>query len=238
MAPLSRPAAAALAVLLLAPAVLRAQTEQDARAGMSALKDRYAGGAQKPAESAAPGAAAIDPAKLRASADTITKAAIPMSELIDASDSGMGWKPANVADLGPAIEAASRAVRKLHDENPSNVSATFYGGGTMVNLEESIKYATGLWGGSDLKRGCVSHQNVTLNAVEPVLRGSSLEVHGVFVIRKVTGHHAVIVFPKGTDWKKSGVVLDGWIHQESEPSRMTYLFKNWYGATSWKVALE
>lgn len=231
MAPLARPAL--LAILLLAPSALCAQTEADAQAGMAALKARYsAAGAQQPA------AAAPDPAKLRASHAEIQKAGIAIATLIDASPEGMNWSPNNVADLGPAIEAASRAVERLHEENPSNVSATFYGNGTMTNLEDSIKWATGLWGGSQMKRGCVSHQSVTLSAVRPALKDSSLEVSGVFVVRKITGHHAVIVFPKGTDWKRTGVVLDGWIHQESEPSRMTFLFKDWYGLTSWKVSLE
>lgn len=233
MAPLARPVL--LAALVLAPACLWAQSEgeADARARMAALKAQYsAAGAQRPpqAAAAAPASAPVDPAKLAASKAVIASAKIAPETL--------GWTDQNLADLGPAITAASRAVEKLHDDNPSNVSATFYGNGTMVNLEDSIKWATGLWGGSDLKRGCVSHQNVTYNAVAPLLAKSSLEVHGVFVVRKVTGHHAVIVFPRGTDWKKTGVVLDGWIHQESEPSRMTFLFPDWYGATSWKVSLE
>jgi hypothetical protein len=239
MAPLARPVL--LAALVLAPVRLFAQPEDQARADMAALKARYsAAGAQRPAEAAAaaPAASPVDPVKLRASHDAIQKAGIPIATLIDGSPEGMNWSPANVADLGPAIAAASRAVEKLHDENPSNVAATFYGNGTMTNLEESIKWSTGLWGGSEMKRGCVSHQNATLSAVSPVLKDSSLAVSGVFVVRKVTGHHAVIVYPKGTDWKRTGVVLDGWIHQESEPSRMTFLFKDWYGVTSWKVSLE
>lgn len=242
MAPLSRPAL--LAVLLLSPAILRAQSDPEGEAqalsGMKALKGRYNGAVQIPADAVAAAApdGSADLAKLRASSDEIRKAGIPIVGLTGAPPQGMGWNLRNIADLGPAIEAASRAVEKLHEDNPSNVSATFYGNGSMVNLEDSIKWATGLWGGSDLKRGCVSHQTVTYNAVAPLLNKSSLEVHGVFVVRKVTGHHAVIVFPRGTDWKQTGVVLDGWIHQESAPDRMTYLFKDWYGVTSWKVSLE
>ncbi|HXT00671.1 MAG TPA: hypothetical protein VN915_08365 [Elusimicrobiota bacterium] len=240
MAPLER--SALLAALLLAPAAVGAQSdaETQARDGMAALKAKYAAaGAQRPSDAAAaPAQAAVDPAKLRASHEVIQKAGIPITTLIDASPDGMNWTPANVADLGPVITAASRAVGELHARYPSEVSGTFYGNGTMVNLEESIGAATHLWPSNDFQRGCVAHQNTTLNAVVPVARVTSLEVHGVFVVRKVTGHHAVIVFPKGTDWKKTGVVLDGWIHQESAPDRMTFLFKDWYGLTSWKVALE
>ncbi len=232
MAPRARPAVLALASFLLVPALSRAQSEADARAGIAALKGRYSAAAQKPAEVSA------DPAKLRASEAIVERAGLPLAALIYASDQGMGWTPADIADLGPAIAAASGAVRKLHDENPSSVSAAFYGNGTMVNLEESIKAATGLWGGSDMKRGCVSHQSVTLAAVRPVLRNGPLEARGVFVVRGASPHHAVIVFPKGSDWKRTGVVFDGWIHQESDPAKMTYLFKDWYGVASWKVELE
>lgn len=245
--PLLRAAVLTLAAAALLPLPSRAQSEQEARDAMAALKAKYAhDGAQAAAApagapaSASPAAAApaLDPAKVRESQQIVENAGIPTYKLIDQSDDGPKWTTRNVTDLGPAITAASRAVTRLYEQNPSNVSATFYGNGTMVNLEESIKYATGAWGGSDMKRGCVSHQQTTLSAVQPVLKDSSLEVHGVFVVRKVTGHHAVIVFPKGTDWKKTGVVLDAWIHQSSEPKDMTYLFKDWYGVTSWKVELE
>jgi hypothetical protein len=30
------------------------------------------------------------------------------------------------------------------------------------------------------------------------------------------GHHAVVIYPKGTDWKKTGLVLDSWYHQKPE----------------------
>lgn len=224
MAPLARPAL--LAVLLLTPAVLRAQTEADARAGMAALKEKYsAAGAQKPAETAP----TVDPGKLASSKAVIANAKISPEKL--------GWTDQNLADLGPAITAASRAVDKLHEDNPSEVSKMPYGGGSAVNLEDSIKWATGAWGGSELKRGCVSHQGVTFSAVASAIKNGSLEVRGVFVHRGVFGHHAVIVFPKGSDWKK-GVVLDGWIHQESAPDRITFLFKDWNGLTSWGAALE
>jgi hypothetical protein len=224
MAPLSRPAL--LAALVLAPAAVFGQTEADALARMRALKESYKAEAQRPAD-AAP---AVDPAKLADSKALVAKARIEPEKL--------GWTDQNIADLGPAIRAASLAVEKLHEENPSNVSATFYGNGTMVNLEESIKAATHLWGGSDFKRGCVSHQNVTLNAVAKVLSRTTLEFHGISVLRKVSPHHAVIVFPMGTDWRKTGVIFDGWIHQESAPDRMTFTFPDWFGAATFKAELE
>ena len=227
MAPLARPAL--LAAFLLAPAVLCAQTQADAEAGMAALKQKYAAaGAQRPADSAAP--AAVDPARLAESKKVIASAGIAPEKA--------GWTDRNLADLGPAITAASAAVEKLYGENDSAVGRMPYGNGTMVNLEESIGAATHLWPSDDFRRGCVSHQNVTLNAVRPVLKDSTLEAHGVYVVRKVTPHHAVIVFPKGTDWKKTGVILDAWIHQQWAPNRMTYTFPDWYSAATFAAKLE
>jgi hypothetical protein len=216
MAPRARPFA--LAALLVFPAFARAQSEADARARIGALKDRFPPAAQKPSE-----AAPADPAKYRASADAIAKAGIPISVLIDGSDAGMGWTATNVADFGPAIAAAGGAVKTLHLKYPSAV-ADAYGSGTMTNIEDTFK----LFGGGNLERGCLSHQAVTFGAVKPALANSSLEVKKIR-IGTVLPHNAVIVFPKGGDWKKAGVVFDGWLRQKSEPDKMTYLFRKWIG---------
>ena len=228
MAPLARPVL--LAVLLLAPAVLSAQTENDARAGLAALKAKYAAaGAQRPAE--APAAAAS--AKVRASQEAIQRAGIPLSTLIDASDEGMGWSVDIVKDFGPAIDAASKAVNDLHIKYPSAV-ADAYGSGTMTNIEDTFK----LFGGGNLERGCISHQTVTFDAVSPVLHVSSLVVRKIR-IGTALQHNAVVVFPKPdaavaadadklkAHWKRTGVIFDGWIRQKSDPAKMTYLFKKW-----------
>jgi len=225
----------ALAFLSLAGAA-RAQDGSWAQGGdLSTLTNSAAMRRQSAAISAQMQAsgAPVNAETYNRSAAMVEQAGLKPSQL-----SKMGWTDLNISDLGPAIKAASRAVQKLHDENPSAVGDQIYGNGTMVNLEDSIKYATGMWGGSDLKRGCLTHQSVTLDAARPVLKNGSLDIRGIFAVRRVTPHHAVIVFPKGSDWKKTGVVLDGWIHQESAPDRMTYLFTDWYGPTIWKVALE
>jgi hypothetical protein len=186
-----------------------------------------------------------DSAKTRASQAEIQKAGIPIYTLIDGSDQGMQWSAQNVADFGPAIEAASKAVAKLHAQYPSAV-ADAYGNGAMTNLEDTFK----LFGGGNLERGCISHQSVTFDAVKPVLAGTSL------VVRKVrelsTGafpHNAVIVFPQPSEevaadpkkleahWRRSGVVFDGWKRQKSDPDKMTYLFKDWYGYVDLHVHL-
>lgn len=181
-------------------------------------------------------APAVDVEKLRASQATIASAGIPIYTLIDGSDQGMQWSPRNVADFGPAIAAASKAVADLHAKYPSAV-ADAYGNGTMTNIEDTFK----LFGGGNLERGCISHQTVTFDAVSSALRKSSL------VVRKIREestlafpHNAVIVFPKPSAevaadpkqleayWRRTGVVFDGWKRQKSDSDKMTYLFKDWY----------
>jgi hypothetical protein len=231
MAPLSRPVL--LAALVLAPVRLLAQPEDQARADMAALKARYsAAGAQHPADAGAPVAAA-DPSKVRASQAAIQQAGLPISTLIDASDEGMGWSVANVADFGPAIPAASAAIRDLYAKHPSAV-ADAYGMGSMTNIEDTFK----LFGGGNLERGCISHQTTTFEAVQPVLRNGSMVIRKIR-IGTVLQHNAVIVFPKPSDavaadpdkltahWKRTGVIFDAWLRQKSDPAKMTYLFKKW-----------
>jgi len=44
-------------------------------------------------------------------------------------------------------------------------------------------------------------------------------------------HHAVVVYPKGTNYKKNGVVLDPWYEQKAG---ITYDAKKWFGYLSSK----
>ena len=229
MTPFARPVVLALAAFLLVPASSRAQLE-GAADGISALKKQYAGAAQKPAD-AAP---AVEPSKLRASLDVVGKAGLKASDLIDASPDGMNWLPANIADFGPAITAASGAVETLHQKYPSAV-ADAYGSGTMTNIEDTFK----LFGGGRLERGCISHQGVTFDAVKGALGAKSSLVVKKIRIGTVLQHNAVIIYPKPADvvaadadklaahWKRTGVIFDGWLRQKSDPAKMTYLFKDW-----------
>jgi hypothetical protein len=166
-------------------------------------------------------AAEIDSAKARASLDTIGRTKIPVYELIDQADQGMQWSPANVADLGEGLEAASKAIATLYAQHPSAV-ADAYGSGTMTNIEDTFK----LFGGGSLERGCISHQYTTFDAVAPVLAKSSLTVKKIR-IGTVLQHNAVIVFPTGKDWRQSGVILDAWLRQKADLGRMVYTFKKW-----------
>ena len=50
-------------------------------------------------------------------------------------------------------------------------------------------------------------------------------------------HNAVIIFPTGTDWKKTGLVLDAWKRQKSDLDKMVYKFTDWYGTVDAGVKL-
>ncbi|MDP3543190.1 MAG: hypothetical protein Q8T11_12050 [Elusimicrobiota bacterium] len=164
---------------------------------------------------------AVDPAKLRASHATIAKTSIPLYELVDQSDQGMQWSMRNTADVGEALEAASRAIATLYARHPSAV-ADAYGNGTMTNIEDTMK----LFGGGDLERGCISHQFRTFDAASARLAGSSLTVKKVR-IGTILQHNAVVIFPTGKDWKQSGIVLDAWLKQKADLARSVYTFKDW-----------
>ncbi|MEK7390435.1 MAG: hypothetical protein AAB036_12155 [Elusimicrobiota bacterium] len=165
----------------------------------------------------------FDPQKLKSARELLSATAVPHHELLDPSNQGMKWSLRNVADLGPILLAARGAVADLHVRNPSAV-ADAYGNGVMTNIEDTLK----LFGEGALERGCVSHQSVTFDAVKPAAKDSSLQVKKIR-IRTVFQHNAVIVFPKGSDWKQSGVVLDGWIRQKSDLDKMVYAFRKWVG---------
>ena len=41
------------------------------------------------------------------------------------------------------------------------------------------------------------------------------------------GHQAVVIFPKGTNWKETGIVLDPWPTQKHEGTQITYTAAEW-----------
>ncbi len=173
----------------------------------------------------------IDPAKASASLKTIAKTKIPAYELIDQARQGMQWTPENIADLGEALTAASRAVAELHRRFPSAVADTYQNRcrinvGAITNMEDTAKYFSG---NGDLSRGCISHQSATFDAVRPVLANSTLVVRKVR-IGTVFQHNAVVVFPRGMEekyYQRSGVILDAWLSQNAGLDCMVYTFKNW-----------
>ncbi len=173
------------------------------------------------ASHAAPAPAPIDPTKARASMDTIGKTKIPMYELLDQSDQGMQWSAQNIADVGVALEAGSKAIAALYAAHPSAV-ADAYGNGTMTNIEDTMK----LFGGGNLERGCISHQQTTFDAAAPTLAKSSLIIKKIR-IGTVLQHNAVVIYPDGKDWKQSGIIFDSWLRQKSDLGRSIYTFKKW-----------
>lgn len=164
---------------------------------------------------------AIDPEKARASMATIGKTKIPAYELLDQSDQGMQWNARNLADVGVALEAGSKAIAALYAAHPSAV-ADAYGNGSMTNIEDTMK----LFGGGNLERGCISHQQTTFDAAAPTLAKSSLIIKKIR-IGTVLQHNAVIIYPDGKDWKQSGIVFDSWLKQKADLGRSVYTFKNW-----------
>lgn len=171
------------------------------------------------ASQAAP--APIDPEKARASMATLGKTKIPVYELIDQSDQGMQWSPRNVADVGVALEAGSKAIAALYAAHPSAV-ADAYGNGTITNIEDTMK----LFGGGKLERGCISHQDTTFYAIAPTLAKSSLVVKKIR-IGTVLQHNAVVIYPDGKDWKQSGIIFDSWLKQKADLGRSVYTLKKW-----------
>lgn len=79
-----------------------------------------------------------------------------------------------------------------------------------------------------LERGCLAHQEAVY-APARAAAGPSLTVSGIRY-GLFPQHNAVIVFPNGTDWRYTGIVLDGWKCQSSELPKMIYLYENWGGA--------
>lgn len=161
----------------------------------------------------------------RASMEAIKGANLSTTQLLNTE--GMNWNFENVRDLGPLIKAASDAISALHAKHPSAVADAYRNKyiktGSLTNIEDTFK----LFGGGDKERGCISHQNVTYDALLPLTEGTTLEVHKIR-IGAILQHNAVIVIPKGTDWTEAkGLVFDAWLYQDSQPDKMTFLYSDW-----------
>jgi|GEM_PF-3243471 len=179
------------------------------RQGASQLKQSQQGQGQD----ALPAELAQEEA-FRRSQSAILDADLALSDLRD-----RGWQDRDFPALAEAIRLGSQAVKSLHDKYPSAV-ADDYGNGTMTNIEDSFK----LFAGGNLERGCLSHQQETLSALAPLR--PVLEIKRL-MIGKGMEHHAVIVYPKGADWKRAGVVLDGWPNQSHIPKKMAFTVDQW-----------
>lgn len=159
-----------------------------------------------------------------------TLAALTADGLDPAALDREGWRPDELADLAGAIRRASAAVARLQARYPDAV-ADAYHNGAMTNLNQTFyafyrKLAGDEQGKkADYKRGCLAHQAVTLSAVlqKPMRDVEARRLMVGFGLE----HHAVVLFPKGADWQKSGVVLDGWLDQESAAPDMTFPIGRW-----------
>ena len=143
--------------------------------------------------------------------------AVPVIEL-----KRRGYSDENIRDLQKGVTAASAGIDRMYDKHPSDVGAVYHSG-TMTNLEDSAKF---LFGKGELDRGCLSHQQTTLEAVRSQGASDTMDYKPV-VIGWGMEHHAVVAYPKGTDWQKTGVVLDAWKNQDPAPDKMTYTIDDW-----------
>ena len=160
-------------------------------------------------------------ARVRSAHDALKNAGIPIWKMIELGERKMNWNVDNMADFAGVLEASGRAVCDLHRRHPSAV-ADAYGNGTMTNMEDTFK----LFGGGALERGCISHQSTVFDAAKNVA-GRSLQVSKIRYGLPPLQHNAVVVFPRGTDWMFTSLVLDPWLRQKCTPDKMTYLYENW-----------
>jgi len=164
--------------------------------------------------------------------------ALRQANLSPQSLASEGWSPDQIHSLALAIVMGSSAVSRLHGEYPSAVADAYKNSwwhldAELTNLEQSAKAGIAEISGNaqakaaEFKRGCLAHQQ----AVYQALSNEKQKLPGVEVKKIMIGtgleHHAVVVFPQGGDWSSSGVVLDGWLNQSSQISKMTFPFNGW-----------
>lgn len=139
-----------------------------------------------------------------------------------------GWTPKTTQQLARGIGESSKAVEQLHLEHPSATADAYRDSaispltGTLTNIEDSAKKAVGA---GDFERGCLSHQAAVYDAV------SNAGLDGVearkIMIGGVMEHHAVVLTPRGQDWRTAGVVIDPWPLQSSTASQMVFPIDAW-----------
>lgn len=127
-----------------------------------------------------------------------------------------GWTQQQLADLDRVTGKTQQHFQQYYADHPKLVGND---NGTVANLWGTVTF--------DLSRGCKAHQNEEIIAVRGNLPPrSDLEVRRIGVGAGYE-HHAVVVYPKGTDWQKTGVVVDPWIQQSADPGRFLRPFDQW-----------
>lgn len=215
-----------LALLLALPASAAEQGGFGAAEGIDFNAAKAISG-RAPADAGA-GAGGDRSARIRQAHAALQASGVPVYKVIEANGPGekhkMGWTVENMADFGGVIEAAQAATRRLHETNPDAVADAYRGrclyAGTLTNFNQSLR--------GRLERGCLAHQEAVY-APARAAAGPSLTVSGIRY-GLFPQHNAVIVFPNGTDWRYTGIVLDGWKCQSSELPKMVYLYEDWGGA--------
>ena len=146
----------------------------------------------------------------------------------------------DIKDLQKLIADGSQTMTTYYKEHPDwiadNVTRGSPVAGAINNIDQSMKAAGRSIGQSfgmkvdtsrDFERGCVDTQDALLPAQKEALpKDSGLQVKAIDV-GVFPQHHAVIVYPKGTDYKRTGVVMDPWTKQSPKPGEMVYAYDEW-----------
>ena len=143
---------------------------------------------------------------------------------------GGGNEGAAAQQYAEIVKAFSAGVGGHIQKYPSAV-ADAYHNGTVSNINETLKnllgYGKANGEGENFERGCVAMQGAAMAAVAPLVsKPDSLWVAERVVVGNGMEHHAVSLHRKGQDLK-SGVMLDAWIAQTSDPSRAVFSYDDW-----------
>ncbi|MBI4803080.1 MAG: hypothetical protein HY796_11205, partial [Elusimicrobia bacterium] len=130
-------------------------------------------------------------------------------------------------DLARIADSASLRIEKHFKDNPNLVGdlcAGLPGCGGVTNSILAYLLTKG-----DVNRMCAAIEPEVLAAARNSLpKDSNLEVKGITINKgKDNEHHAVIVYPKGTDYNKTGVIFDPWQKQSSDPKDMVIPYPKW-----------
>lgn len=142
--------------------------------------------------------------------------AVPASMSLTLSTKG--WTSKQLGELDSMSQAVTQSYGSYYQQNPTLLGEH---SGTLANLWGTLKL--------DLSRGCRDHQDQSFAATKGDQRpGATLDVKRI-AIGAGAEHHAVVVFPKGTDWKKTGVVVDPWTRQSTKPEDFLRTVDAWKG---------
>ncbi len=130
-------------------------------------------------------------------------------------------------DLSLIADNSSLKIEEHFNDNPNFIGNLCRGGtwcGWLTN-----KLTVNIFTKKGVERMCAAIEPEILAAARASLpKDSNLEVKGITINKgEKYEHHAVIVYPKGTDYHKSGVIFDPWLKQSSDPKDMVIPYPKW-----------